>query len=353
MPLTASPVLRWLAAACRQDGAPLSPTPIPWSEIISLARRHRVQSLLYAGVTRRAQEIPPEVASQLRAEAHRVAAENLQAAAECRRIRDAFDSADLPLLFVKGLTLSQLAYGASTLKLSRDIDLLVLPEQVGRAGEVLALLGYQAQVSADSRRLARWHRWSKESGWIAPSGLLVELHSRLTDHPGILPDLRANSASQLVEVISGLALPTLRRDALLAYLAVHGASSAWFRLKWLADLQALLGEADATGLDEVHEAMRRLGAGRAASQAMLLLHWVYGMPLSDRLVTVLAADRRARWLASEALRQLEAPVEPTARRRGTVGIHASQLLIGEHWTFPLSEGKRRLGEILFRHFTAG
>jgi hypothetical protein len=157
----------------------------------------------------------------------------------------------------------------------------------------------------------------------------------------------------MVQIADGIALPTVARDPLLAYLAAHGASSAWFRLKWLADLHALLSGADARALRAAYAAMRAHGAGRAAGQAMLLLHLVYDLPLSDDLVQALEADRIVRWLTAEALRQMASDAEPTERRGGTFGLHTTQLMIGEHWAYPLTEGLRRTGEILFRRLTAG
>ncbi|WP_114227996.1 MULTISPECIES: nucleotidyltransferase family protein [Sphingomonas] len=341
-PLTASPALRWLAAACRQDGAPLGAPPLAWADLISLACRHRVQSLLHAGLTARGVAVP----DALTADAQAIAADNLRAAVEYGRLHRTFVDAGLPLLFVKGLPLSQLAYGRATLKLSRDIDLLVRPADVVAAGRLLLDLDYHPQDGVTLARLAAWHRHSKESGWLHPTGLLVELHSRLTDSPRLLPGLGADRPGPSVPIAPGIAVPTLPSEALLAYLAVHGASSAWFRLKWLADFHALLGDRDPAAL---HAAMRDAGAGRAAGLALLLCQAVYDLPLSQTL----NPDRATRWLAAEALRQLDHPSEPTARRGGTLGIHLSQLLIGESWSFPLTEGVRRTREILFRRLSPG
>jgi hypothetical protein len=302
---------------------------------------------------KRGEPLPELLAARFKGEAQATTAENLRAALECKRLHEAFTKARLPLLFVKGLTLSKMAYGSASLKMSRDVDLLVLPEQVAEAGRLLRQLGYRPQLAADPARLTRWHRWSKESGWIGTNGLLVELHGRLTDNSRLLPMLRSDGPHQLVSIAPGISLPTLRDEHLISYLAVHGASSAWFRLKWLVDLHALLAGADAQRIGAVHSAMRALGAGRAAGQAMLLLHLVYDVPLPDDLARALKADRIVHWLTAEALRQMAAPTEPTERRGGTLGIHATQLMIGEHWTYPLSEGLRRAGEIIARRLTAG
>lgn len=353
MPLTASPELRWLASACRQDDTALPEPPGGWKMVETLGPRHRVESLLHSGLARRGIRPPGEVAARLKAQAQTTAAANLLAAAESRRLLAAFTRSGLGLLFVKGLTLSQLAYGSATLKMSRDIDLLVRPGDVAAAARLLGELGYRATEPAARATPARWHRWSKESGWLGASGLLVELHSRLADSPALLPRLTAEGPGELVTIAPGIALPTLSADALPAYLAVHGASSAWFRLKWAADLHALLGRLNAAGLDDAASRMRELGAGRAGGQALLLLDALYDLPLSTRLRAALLADRRTRWLAGEALRQLEALREPTERRGGTAGIHLSQLLIGEQRSFPLAEGLRRAGEILYRRVSRG
>ena len=66
------------------------------------------------------------------------------------------------------------------------------------------------------------------------------LHTRVADHPDLLSQVGIDSPIQIVTVAKHIALPTLARDELFAYLTVHGASSAWFRLKWITDLAALL-----------------------------------------------------------------------------------------------------------------
>jgi len=352
VPVIISPGVRWLAAACRLDGSPLAPPPLPWEDVDALARRHRVESLLAEGLRQRTIVLPEEFANRLHDEVRRIAAHNLQAALESRRLRDAFAEAGVDLLFLKGLTLSQLAYGKAMLKMSRDLDLLVPPQHIGAATALLTQLGYRAQAGASGTNLERWHRWSKESGWVGPAGLLVELHSRLTDSPRLLSGIDGRVERQEVAVVPGITLPTLGPEALPAYLAVHGASSAWFRLKWISDLQALLAPLDEDGVSRAYRMMRAHGAGRAAGLALLLLRRLYDVPLSSELEATLEGDWRIRWLLGEALRQLNAPTEPTDRRGGTVGIHLSQLLIGDDAAFPIREGARRLGEIIYRRISA-
>jgi len=237
--------------------------------------------------------------------------------------------------------------------MSRDIDLLVQPEAISQAAKLLLKLGYAPQLPCHPPAVANWHRRSKESVWAGPSGHVLELHSRLNDNPGLMRQVTAQSPSRLVQVASGILLPTLQEPALLAYLAVHGASSAWFRLKWLADFANLLRGRTTAELNMIHQTMLALGSGRASGLALLLAQRVFALPIAPELQAQLEADPRVRWLAGESLRQLEVKAEPTQRLLGTVGIHLAQTLIGYGWSFPLHEGQRRLAEVVGRKLIRG
>jgi len=122
---------------------------------------------------------------------------------------------------------------------------------------------------------------------------------------------------------------------------VHGASSAWFRLKWITDLAALLHPKPAEEIARLYDRSQALGAGRAAGQALLLADACYGtLAAIPDLRHALAADGRTRWLYHIAMRQLAGrrePVEPTARTGGTAAIHLSQFFLLGGPAFKASE----------------
>src|SRR5205085_5632515 len=110
----------------------------------------------------------------------------------------------------------------------------------------LMLRGYQRVIPAASTALSTWHVDRKESLWSRSNERLhVELHTRLTEIPRLIPSIGINSPTRQVEIMPGTSLPTLTEDELFAYLCVHGASSLWFRLKWITDLAALLCRSNA------------------------------------------------------------------------------------------------------------
>lgn len=317
-----------------------------WPRFVQLCRRHRVQGFVQR--CRRELDFAGESAASLSADAATIAEQNLRAARQSALLLEAFTAAGIPLIFVKGLTLSKLAYGDAFVKMSQDIDVLVPAPSIGEAAAALDQLDFRLElppVPPASPRFERWHRQRKESVWRSPDGLMLDLHSRLADSPRLIPGIGAGSPQQPVEVAPGVVLPTLADDELFAYLCVHGASSAWFRLKWIADLAALLNGCSADEIERLYERSQQLGAGRATAQALLLAGATFGTAAGSDLERRLAGKPVNRWLANAAWSQLVRDSEPTEVRLGTATIHLTQLLLLPGLGFKLSELSRQLTDM--------
>ena len=319
---------------------------------VRLARFHRVQGLVLKGIAQHGTEIAPAVRRALVEDASEIAASNLRAASVCRELQEAFQSAALPLLFIKGLTLGALAYVNPSIKSSVDIDVLIDPETLSEAASLLEKRSYRLLTPERGRnRLAQWHNVHKESVWLNDLvGVRVDLHTRLADNPLLIPQIDLSSPRQTVDIGNGIHLPTLAGDELFAYLAVHGASSAWFRLKWIADFAALLGGRSAAEVARQWQRSQELGAGRAAGQALLLADELFGsLKELGELKQLLLKDRATRRLYRAALSQLAGrgePVEPTSRRLGTAAIHWTQLLLLPGIPFKTYEFARQIRSTL-------
>jgi hypothetical protein len=330
---------------------------VDWPQFIRVIRRQRVQGLVAQALRKNCVSPPAAFADVLSQEAGGIARHNLRSAAESFGLLDAFAKAGVPLLFVKGLTLSALAYGDAYVKMSADIDVLVEADAVDPAGAILAKMGYRLVVpaiEASSAALSKWHKRHKESAWHKPeSGLTIELHTSLANNPALIPEIGMSSPRQDVQIGPAHSLPTLTIDDLFSYLCVHGASSAWFRLKWIVDLTALVHNNGADETVRLYSSARARNAGRAPAQALLLANRLFGLQLSDELRTDLLRDPANRLLASIAFRELLTMREPTQRPLGTVALHLTQLLLLEGWGFPLGEVKRQIEDIVHRRFLFG
>lgn len=320
---------------------------VDWDRFLRIATRHRVQALCRSGLAPISDFVPAAIAESLQLQASAIVEVNLRMAAESARLFALFRSADLQLLFLKGLTLGALAYRAPFLKMGWDIDLLVDHSRLPEAARLLRSAGYAPVIpAADGNTLETWHRSHKESVWHrSEGGFHIDLHTRLADNPALLPNIGIGSPRQLSPVAKGIELPTLGRDELFAYLTVHGASSAWFRLKWITDLAALLHDESADEIERLYDRSQQLGAGRAAAQALILADRLYGIPISSQLRNRLDLDPTNRWLARLAEKQLGSIREPTEVVFGTAPIHWSQLFLLPGWRFKGSEVARQLNDM--------
>jgi hypothetical protein len=344
--------LQLVVAACRANfderggeaAAPTGQKP-DWGRFLALSRRHRVQALCWHGLRALHWELPAAVDEPLHRDTDAIVTTNLRMAAESNRLLGIFEDGQIPLLFIKGLTLGAIAYRDPFRKMSWDIDLLVGPDRLADALRLLRAAGYQSIVpsSGSDAGFKRWHERRKESVWRHSSGRFhIDLHTRLADHAALVPGLGIDSPIQIVDVAPGIRLPTLAEDELFAYLCVHGASSAWFRLKWIADLAALLHGKGIAEVERLYGASQRFGAGRAAGQALLIADGLFGIELGGDLRTVLRSDPVNRWLVSSAWGEIAKPAEPTATFLGTANIHLTQLGLLPGWRFKLSEAARQL-----------
>jgi len=326
---------------------------IDWQRFLQLVRFHRIQGLAWNGLSAQASELPNHVQKTLSRAASEVAARNLLQLGECRSLAVLFQQERIDLLFLKGLAVGTLAYGNAMLKSAVDVDLLIDAGDLDRAVRLLRDRGYHHVVPSETvgdELLGDWHRRSKESVWVATSMPFaqVDLHTRSADNGRLIPTIDVHSPRVEVEVGDGLTLPTLALDEQFAYLAVHGASSVWFRLKWIADLAGLLSTDRVAGVERLYHRSQELGAGRAAGQALLLADALFGtLASADRLRCTLLGDRATRTLFNSALALLNKdPVEPTARPGGTLPMHWTPLLLMPGLPYKVSEVRRQISRSL-------
>lgn len=128
-------------------------------------------------------------------------------------------------------------------------------------------------------------------------------------------------------------------------------SAAWFRLKWITDIAALLHRVGPEEAERLYARSQQLGAGRAPAQALLLARRIYGDLVGPALLDRLKRDWQNRWLTKFAWHEFasrQALTEPTERRLGTLMMRLSQLLLMRGWRFKLSEARRQVVEVSTR-----
>jgi hypothetical protein len=284
---------------------------VEWPLFLRLARRHRVEGLVHEALTAVAvPAVPQEVRSALAARARQVAQCNLSLAAETMRLQAAFGEAGIPMLVLKGVPLAQLAYGTQAVKQGRDIDFLVPPDFAMRGFRLLEKLGYRFFLPARQLSEAQRHglvRYGNEAEFLHHTPpLRADLHWQPAYNPALLKGIGAHSPSQAVAVPGFGTVRTLSDPDLFAYLCVHGAGHRWSRLKWLADLNALISAESGRDIVALYRHAREKGAALCAAQGLLLAHRLFALELPPALLQELNADGRACRLTTMALRAMSA-----------------------------------------------
>ncbi len=244
--------------------------------LVRVARRHDVATQV-ANVMRQAGlDVPP----RLDRIAQRRRRQALKQVAATIDLQHRFAVADIPLLVLKGVALSQRLYASPVLRGAADIDLVVPRDTVERAWSLLRDAGYTMLIpsrplTGDALRTFLWA--AKDSQHRHPTtGVVIELHWRLSDDLAD-PTPPAAHRWQAISLGTNATIWTLGDDDLFVYLCTHGAAHLWARLKWLADIAVLIRQSDDGGARYCTLA-QQAGATRAAASAFMLADRLLGTP---------------------------------------------------------------------------
>ena len=301
--------LRPLSTADRTDAiAHAAQAPFDADRLVELARRHRVAGFVEHGLRAAAVTLPDAAATLLGQRAAASRLQSLRNAGEEIRVGRALAAAGIDALFIKGSTLAMCAHGTLALKTSWDIDVLVAPDRRADAGKVLGGLGYRLSILGgitDPRQIDRYLAAHKEAEWHHDDrGTVVELHTAFSNNQTAIRMVGLTSPRTMVDVIPGAALPTFATAPLFTYLAFHGTTHLWSRMKWLADIAALLiGE----NVEALHRDAIALGAGRCSGVVIVLAQELLGTTVPPALVADILRDPATRRLLHFSRRAIMAP----------------------------------------------
>ena len=126
---------------------------VDWQRFLRVVARQRVRGLAYAALKSARVAPPAEIEAQLAGSAQAAAARAMSLAAEAIRLRTLFEAERLPVLFVKGASLAQLAPRSRHAQLPASHE----PEQQSAAWVQVPAVKEQAQVPA-------WQVWAVRQG---------------------------------------------------------------------------------------------------------------------------------------------------------------------------------------------
>ena len=324
-----SPETRLLLAASRpfltdaegRELPSLCPPGLDWQRLLFLVNWHRIPGLVYHNLEQYTTDrLPAGFARALGQAYEKNRQREMRLAAELVRLQQMLDEKGLTAAFFKGPILSIQLYGSLGLRHSRDIDLLMRPEDIEPVSQALIAEGYQARdldFTLTPRQQRTYYRKAHHFTFAhTKHDFVLEAHWRLADNPHFLPpDFELKSLERARSVVFGGAeVMTFCEEDNFIYLCAHGAQHRWFRLKWLCDIAAWLRSPQPADWPGLAEAALRRGMERPAAQAVLLAERLLDAPLPVPLREMAARVEPARQLVAMAAQTVLHPDERRFRQ---------------------------------------
>ncbi len=258
--------------------------------LVSHAALHGVSCFVADILANAALELPPGPQQQLQTDARSLVGQGLRLRRLTLRVVDALAAVGVVPILLKGAGLAERLYPEQPLaRPSSDVDVLVTPAELDRAGEVMRSLGFSKFVDPGLESVDHEHHhvsWSGKEG-------LVELHFRLfSGFGGNVFDDGTIRARLLDGTFHGRPVKWLNPEDEFVYLATHAANHSFLRASWLLDLQRILAASPSFDWARLARECRRAGFHTAVATAL----WV----LQTALAVELPAEARRAFTVSRA-----------------------------------------------------
>ena len=281
---------------------PLESSDCDWEQVLGLARRERLEALVYSGLRDSHIDVPAAVMNDLKA-SYMAAVLGYQAWLEpgLERIVGALRAAHIEPIILKGAALAFTCYPLPAHRSMADIDLLVPSFDTTRAVPPLLDIGFKIDHSCDH---ASHHLPTMCS---ADGQLRLELHHHVILEPNPYAidedELRSRATTTTVGDVE-VTVPAPSDALQLA--CVHLAYShryGWFPLRTFVDvLAAASNDMRSPDWRLLVETAQRWRTSGAVYWPLELSRQLLAAPIPEHVISKLAPTRPMKWLLSAVLR---------------------------------------------------
>lgn len=285
---------------------------VNWQALLELARQQGVRPLLRQSLKSACwgavpQKIQLELENFNRANVQKC----LFITGELLRVVDVFQKNNVPIATFKGVVLANFVYGDLSLREICDLDVLVHEANVRKAEDLLIDCGYRPAYADREYRFAFLHYQGQYLFRHEQTGMLIDLHWRLSSRGVLFPLHSKDVWSRLGQVtIAGRTVSTLAADDLALFLAAHGTKEGWRFLMWVCDFAEFLRNHQDMDWLAVLDRARLSHSTRPLLLAVLLSSTLLDAPAPRGLLERAMANSAVRKLAEQAqLRMLQTDLE--------------------------------------------
>ncbi|SFE42240.1 Uncharacterised nucleotidyltransferase [Paenibacillus catalpae] len=275
---------------------------IDWQLFLRFAVYHQTHPVLYpllVQLNAKLQWTPDHVMSRLRDLCSRNTLLMHQLHEEMGRINGMMEKQGIRPLFLKGPVLAALLYGDLSGRTSGNLDILVARQDWDRSVQQLLSAGYMmAKQYGVDNVLNYTERNTHHLVYIHPDkNIEVELHWKLNPNTEMEPSFAELWARRQASSFPK-SIYTLGNEDLLVYLILHGTRHGWSSLKWLLDIDRMMGRF--LNWNRANQLFEESGSRQFGGEAFLLATQLLGTLLPEE-AHVMTLEPKARRLAHMVL----------------------------------------------------
>ena len=291
---------------------------VPQGELLAAIRRHRLECLLHGDPL--VARLVPDLAPTLQALARQDAMAALALASLTREMANLFEQAAMPMLVIKGIPLALQTTGSLTARGRGDLDLLVDPQRLPEALQLLESVGFEKAYGAscigtDSPQDKYSRFVSIELSLVRQRGQRqwIDLHWHVSHARGVLPGFNGLWNNRDYVEINGTSVATLSLKNAFVHACCHAAADGWMCIRNLVDVERLTQRLNPQDLDGLRKKrlVRKTSAVANDCGTNLALQPKIGAPTIGTYTRSVCLAREAQMLPWRSL----GPGEWTVRNR--------------------------------------
>lgn len=280
---------------------------IDWKKLLDLAFQHGVLPLLYWNLRNTCFElVPKEIQQGLTQRFYNNSCRNLYLTEQLIHVLRLLENHGIPAIAFKGPVLSVLAYGNLSFREFCDLDILVHPDDVLNAKELLVSNGYLPKFELSTLQEKAFIKSNHAYNLIDLNNqIMVELHWRFVPKYLSFPLDTEAVWDNLQDVSLGDSyIKTMGSEDLLLVLCAHGAKHGWIKLDWICDVAELVKVSHDLDWQRILTVAQQLKCERMLYLGLLLVKDLLEVELPSVVIKKIDSDFRIQRLSYEVQAQL-------------------------------------------------
>lgn len=201
----------------------------------NLVCKHRINSQIYDKISKASINLSQEFVQKLESSQKINTRKSLLIFSELIKTGNLFNKHKIKWLTLKGPTLSYLLYNNINKRNYRDLDILIKPENLIHALELLRTYNYkQIKKTNIKKQIKTGHNIELIN---ENNNVKLELHWKLFSNSYLCPKLNSDILNKHTAIqIQGHTLNIPKKEQNFVYILLHGTMHQWSELQWLLDM---------------------------------------------------------------------------------------------------------------------